>query len=451
LCLAINKKERGTILEATLPINEKERLKSLEEYEILDTDAEQSFDDITLLASQICDTPIASITLVDENRQWFKSKIGLVEKETPRDIAFCAHTILLKDLLEVEDAQADERFASNPLVTGDPKIRFYAGFPLLVADGQALGTLCVIDHVPRHLTAEQKSALQVLAHQVIVQLELRRSLKAKIHWEARLRASELSYRRLFEAARDGILILDVDTGRITDVNPYLVELLNFFPSDMIGKTVGELSPFKDIESNKIMLDRLKSDRYVRYEDLPLETSDGRHMAVEFVCNVYRVGDKEVIQCNIRDITARKIAEERMVLLNTCVSNLNDIVLVTESEPIDGPGPRIVFVNDAFERITGYTPAEAIGKNPRFLQGEKTDRDSSSLGGAPIHQEASHQLSEGWHRILDGYRHRSCPELRGKMHPFCGHRARRYGSEEAQGVPEAVPYPDGSVSRCHRSN
>src|ERR1700693_2323211 len=100
--------------------------------------------------------------------------------------------------------------------------------------------------------------------------------------EQGLRASELSYRRLFEAAKDGILILDVDTGRISDVNPFLVELLGSSHSEMIGKTVGELSPFKDIESNKVMLERLQTDGYVRYEDLPLETSDGRNIAVEFV-------------------------------------------------------------------------------------------------------------------------------------------------------------------------
>ncbi|HZM02892.1 MAG TPA: ATP-binding protein [Candidatus Saccharimonadales bacterium] len=126
-----------------------------------------------------------------------------------------------------------------------------------------------------------------------------------------IRASELSYRRLFEAARDGILILDVDTGRITDVNPFLAELLGFSHAEMVGKTVGEISPFKDIESNKDMLERLQKEGYVRYEDLPMETRDGRHIAVEFVSNVYQAGVKKVIQCNVRDITERKRTEEQL--------------------------------------------------------------------------------------------------------------------------------------------
>jgi PAS domain S-box-containing protein len=126
--------------------------------------------------------------------------------------------------------------------------------------------------------------------------------------ERSLRASELSYRRLFEAARDGILILNVDTGRIDDVNPFLVELLGFSHAEMVGKTVGELSPFKDILSNQSMLERLQKDGYIRYENLPLETRDGRHIEVEFVSNVYQVGDVKVIQCNIRDITERKQSE-----------------------------------------------------------------------------------------------------------------------------------------------
>jgi PAS domain S-box-containing protein len=140
--------------------------------------------------------------------------------------------------------------------------------------------------------------------------------------EKALHASELSYRRLFEAAKDGILILDVNTGRINDVNPFLFKLLGFSRNEMIGKTVGELSPFKDIESNKVMLERLQRDGYVRYENLPLETRDGKRIAVEFVSNVYEAGDKNVIQCNVRDITERKHAEDEIrrfnIKLEECV-------------------------------------------------------------------------------------------------------------------------------------
>lgn len=133
--------------------------------------------------------------------------------------------------------------------------------------------------------------------------------------DSTLLASELSYRRLFEAARDGILILEEDTGRITDVNPFLTELLGFSRDEMGGKTVGELSPFKDLESNQAMLARLQEYGYARYENLPLETRDGRRIAVEFVSNVYKAGDHKVIQCNIRDITARKHAEDEIRRLN----------------------------------------------------------------------------------------------------------------------------------------
>ena len=144
------------------------------------------------------------------------------------------------------------------------------------------------------------------------------------HSEA-IRVSELSYRRLFEAAKDGILILDVDTGRITDVNPFLVELLGFSHSEMVGKTVGELSPFKDIESNKVMLARLQKDGYVRYENLPLETRNGRHIAVEFVSNVYQAGDHNVIQCNVRDITERKRIESKLKASSREISDLKSML------------------------------------------------------------------------------------------------------------------------------
>ncbi|SDS16325.1 response regulator [Opitutus sp. GAS368] len=142
----------------------------------------------------------------------------------------------------------------------------------------------------------------------------RRTQQAELSEQA-LRASELRYRRLFEAAKDGILMLELVTGRITDVNPFLIALLGSSHRDMVGKTVGELSPFKDIESNQVMLERLQQDGYVRYDNLPLETTDGRRIAVEFVSNVYQSGEEKVIQCNVRDITERKAAEEKIRQLN----------------------------------------------------------------------------------------------------------------------------------------
>ena len=133
--------------------------------------------------------------------------------------------------------------------------------------------------------------------------------------EQTLLASELSHRRLFEAAKDGIMILDVDSGRISDANPFLVELLGFSRDEMIGKTVGELGLFKGIESNRAMLEHLQKDGFARYEDLPLDTKDGRHISVEFIGHVYQTEDIKVIQCNIRDITDRKRAAEQIRSLN----------------------------------------------------------------------------------------------------------------------------------------
>jgi GAF domain-containing protein len=160
----------------TKPDNEKQRLETLRGYEILDTEPEAAFDDLTLLASFACQTPVALISLIDADRQWFKSKVGVSISETSRDIAFCASAILQPDIFIVPDASQDQRFAENPLVVTEPKIRFYAGATLMT-EGQALGTLCVVDRVPRELSSEQLEVLRALSRQVLAQLELRRNLK----------------------------------------------------------------------------------------------------------------------------------------------------------------------------------------------------------------------------------------------------------------------------------
>ena len=160
------------------PSNEQERLNSLLEYKILDTEREISFDDLTELASAICGTSIAAISLIDSDRQWFKSSVGMDGvSETSRDISFCGHTILQTEVFEVQDATADARFSDNPLVTGRLQARFYAGAPLFSDSGHAIGSLCVIDHTPKELSDQQKRGLQILAKQVMAQMELKRSYR----------------------------------------------------------------------------------------------------------------------------------------------------------------------------------------------------------------------------------------------------------------------------------
>jgi GAF domain-containing protein len=164
------------MIKAPVPENEAARLETLRQYEILDTDSEESFNDLTRLAAYICNTPVALISLIDSDRQWFKAKVGVDAKETARDVSFCAHAILQDGPFIVRDALDDERFRSNPLVTADPHIRFYAGSPLMSPEGFKIGTLCVVDKHPRELSEQQIAALKILGNQVITQLDLWREM-----------------------------------------------------------------------------------------------------------------------------------------------------------------------------------------------------------------------------------------------------------------------------------
>jgi GAF domain-containing protein len=163
----------GTPMMST---NDAARVDALQKYAILDSEPEQAFDDLTLLASYVCKTPIALISLVDEDRQWFKAKVGISATETSRDIAFCSTAIQQTEVFVVPDTLQDERFRTNPLVVSEPNIRFYAGAPLINEDGYALGTLCVIDRQPRALVADQETALKALSRLVLMQMDFRRNL-----------------------------------------------------------------------------------------------------------------------------------------------------------------------------------------------------------------------------------------------------------------------------------
>jgi PAS domain S-box-containing protein len=232
-----------------VPENEHSRLLALQSYDILDSGVELRYDDITLLASRICNTPIAVISLIDERRQWFKSKVGMDGSETARELAFCAHAILSPDqVLTVSDARTDARFASNPFVAGHPHIRFYAGAPLVSADGYALGTLCVVDNKPRELQQEQKEALQALSRQVMALLEERRTAAALRGAMQALTRSESLFREAYENAPIGIALVST-AGEWLRVNQSLCDMLGYAAQELTRTTFQAVTHPEDLETD----------------------------------------------------------------------------------------------------------------------------------------------------------------------------------------------------------
>ncbi len=370
-------------MKASLPPDEPQRLAALRRYEVLDTLPEAAFDDLALLASQICQTPIAAISLVDEDRQWFKSRIGIDATETPRAVSFCAHAILNQDeLLEVKDATLDARFADNPLVTSDPRIRFYAGAPLVTPEGQALGSLCVIDRAPRRLTAEQLAALRTLSRHVVAQLELHRGARELEHEvaerrrsEQALRASEQFLQDTLDALSSEIVILD-ESGRIVAANAARNRFARENPQltggegtganylELCDRTQGECAEDAQVLARGIraVMDGETAEFHREY---PCHSPTARRWFIMHVTRFGPAGAGRVVIAHV-DITKRILAAERL--------RVNDLAIkaVSQGVIIAGADRLILTANRAFSEITGYSEAEIVGRNCKFLQGPLTD-------------------------------------------------------------------------------
>ena len=384
--------------KAPKPGNEAARLDALRRYKILDTPPEEPFDDLTLLAARICEAPVALISLIDADRQWFKSKVGLSATETSRDVSFCAYAITQPDLFVVPDALADERFATNPFVISDPHIRFYAGVPLVTPEGDALGTLCIIDYEPRELSAHQEEALRTLARQVVAQLEMRRGLDelagtiaARDRAEGALRHSEERYRMLVETMSDGLGVQD-GNGLVTYVNDKLLEMSGFSLDEMIGRPTTDFFDERNKQVLKEQVARRKKGDRGRYE-IEWTAKDGRKIPTImspqpiFDAGGHFQGSFAVIT----DITERKQAEEALrkahaglerrveerttelrranknlraeiaerkraeELFQTLTNNATAGIFIVQ----DG---KFQFVNPEFQKYTGYTEDELLGRD-----------------------------------------------------------------------------------------
>lgn len=345
--------------------NETQRLQALKEYGVLDTPPESVLDDITYLASQICGTPIALISLVDENRQWFKSHRGVDVTETPREIAFCAHAIREQKVFVVEDATKDPRFAQNPLVTGATKVQFYAGAPLMNSKGFNLGTLCVIDHTPKSLTPAQLESLQALARQVVSNFERRKLEQEKSETQALIQ-------HVLEATPSLISYIDQNyIYRYT--NTAYLNWFQFDPSFALGKTISEVLGADVFNKAKSFMDlalagvRQEFDTVLPYKVNGVLTP--RHVQVNYVPRISEEGSVQGIFAIVNDVSSLKKAELKAIENGQKLeAALNDLSIqeklfrtVVEYAPIGiiqiDTQFNFVAVNPAFSNFVGYSSEE----------------------------------------------------------------------------------------------
>lgn len=349
---------------APLPDDETQRLEALRRFDILDTPPEQAFDDLTRLASQICGTPIALVTLADESRHWFKSKVGIDLSETPRDAALCDYAIAGQDLCVVGDARADERFAEYPCVASEPYIRFYAGMPLRTPEGFALGTLCVLDTVPRELTQMQADALRTLGRQVMAQLELRRHAASREKDLERVRATlraEGALRDLFmESATDAMVALDLE-GRFTLVNSRACEMAGRSEDELLGSWFAGLVPPDAAAGVAAAFSRVITEHAsIEGYETAVVRPDGSVVTVAFnLAPLLRDGRLIGAAATAEDITERRRAEEALkaseARYRALAEHAFDLVCELDSEG------RFLYASPNFKSVLGYDPSELIGR------------------------------------------------------------------------------------------
>ncbi len=505
-------KSSRTVCMNFLP-DEAERLDALKRLDVLDTPPEAAFDRITSLCSRLFDAPISVISLVDSQRQWFKSRCGFDLCQAPRETSFCKHAIQQNKVFVVPDAGLDPRFSDNPLVTGAPHIRFYAGAPLVSREGQALGSLCVLDTRPRDLSADERSTLEDLAAVVVDELELRLGVRRLAEESNARRAAQLAlsdararFQSAFEMSAMGMALVCPD-GRWLQVNACLCQILGYseeelkrksfqdvaHPDDLLSDVelagrllAGEIGSYElekryvrgdgtliwvainaalvrdeagqplyfvaqmqDVSSRKQMEQKLLQSearkaaivqtaldcivsigadsrvlewnpaaertfgfsheeamgqllhelilppelreahtagvaRYIATKEgpilgkrleLPAVHKDGQKLIVELAVVPVPNSEPPVFVGHLRDISERHATEERLRLLESVAVNANDAILITEAEPVDEPGPRILYANEAYSRMSGYSMDEILGQTPRILQGEGTSDEA----------------------------------------------------------------------------
>jgi PAS domain S-box-containing protein len=349
-----------TLLDSDpVPENELERIKALRSYQILDTIPEEDYDAITRLASYICKAPIALISLIDNERQWFKSKVGIDVSETPRTDAFCRYTILSDEILEVPDARENENFANNTFVVGEPNVRFYAGVPLIDNDGYRLGSLCVIDQVPRTLTFEQRDALQTLSHEIISHLSLRRQ-KRELEESLKLHTE---FFNLFNNSPEIHCVTDRE-GNIQLINNSVTHILGYTPQESIGRPIWHFFARGDRER---LLQVVEAGLRKSEKSYELETRIiARNGEIRWIgWSVIAKGDRWY--ASGRDITYQKHVVAELEQLSLVASKVSNGVVISNADN------EVVWINNAFEKITGYHLADVKDNHlGDVLKGELTD-------------------------------------------------------------------------------